>query len=140
MHDFDSERRARHEEREKELGDRSFTFGGERFLFRANVHYSVIQSVAEIGENDSSKSVFTEIVEAVVAMVDPVDNGLERFRKVCAPRDEDPITWDDMTTLCNWLIEKTSNRPPTPPELSPPSPAGTGTSSTETPSTEPAAA
>lgn len=140
MHDFDKARRERHEEREKLLGDRSFVFGGQTFQYRANVHYSVIRDVAEITEDTDGKSVFTRLEDAAIAMVDPADDGIARFRQVCDPKNPDPVTWDDLSDLANWLIERSMERPPTQSVSSAGTPQTSGTGSTETSSTAPAAA
>lgn len=137
MHDFDETRRRRHEERIKELGDRSFTFGGKTMHFRANAPYAVTQSIAALTETTDGSAVFDTLEKAVVDLIDPDDRDL--FWEAC--RDDNfPVTFDDLLELANWLIERQTSRPPTPAESSAPSSPATGTTLTETSFTEQAEA
>lgn len=130
MKNFDDAQRTRHEEKAKELGDRSFTFRSEDFHVRANVRYGVIKAVAGISENTDGNSVFEVIEDAVISLIDPTNNAAKRFRKVAAG-EEFPVTFEDLIELLNWLIEEQTGRPPTPAESSSSGQTQNGTPSTE---------
>jgi hypothetical protein len=98
--------------RETEFGEKPFKFGGEVFYVRANVRYLAIKRIAEITENSGGVDVFNAVENAVLAMIDPRDNAHERFHRVCAS-DQDPVTFEDLSELNNWLIRESTERPPT---------------------------
>lgn len=135
--DFDKKRHERHQQRETELGDRSFTFGGHTMRYRANAPYTVTKAVAAITENTDGTEVFATLENAVLSLLDKHSRDL--FQQACANED-DPVTFEDLVELSNWLIERQVQRPPTPPASSPDLFATNGTASTATSSIEPAAA
>jgi len=135
MHDFDKDRAKRHEDREKEFGEKPFKFGGEMFYVRANVGYLGIKRVAALSEDSSGGETFDAIEASVFSMIDPRDDALERFKKVTAG-NEDPVTFDDLVELQNWLIGEQTGRPPTQEEPSAPTQPTTGETSTEDSSIE----
>lgn len=135
VHDFDNERNARHAARDAEFGEKPFKFGGEVFYVRANVSYPAIKKIAEITEATDGVEVFERVEEAVLAMIEPRDNAHERFMKV-AESVEDPITFEDLAELQNWLISEATQRPPTQPDSSATGPSTAGTPSTVPSSTE----
>lgn len=129
VHDFDSERNARHAARDAEFGEKPFRFGGEVFYVRANVSYPAIKKIAEITEATDGVEVFERVEEAVMAMIDPRDGAHERFMKVAESVD-DPITFEDLAELQNWLISEATQRPPTQPDSSATGQSTAGTLST----------
>jgi hypothetical protein len=135
MYDFDAERNARHAAREAEFGEKPFTFAGEIFYVRPNVRYPAIKRVAEITEATGGVEVFDAVEAAVLAMIDPRDDAHERFHRACES-DDDPITFEDLTALNNWLIRESTSRPPTPPESSATGLSKTGIESTVISSSE----
>jgi hypothetical protein len=134
--DFDSKRHERHQERENALGDRSFTFGGHTMTYRANAPYNVTKKVAAITENTDGAEVFEALENAVLGLLTKESRDL--FRQAC-DNDDDPVTFEDLIELSNWLIERQVQRPPTPPVSSAGLSATNGTASTAISSTEPAA-
>lgn len=135
MHDFDVSRAQRHAEKEAEFGDRQFSFRGEVFHVRPNVGYIALRRVAALTEAASGTETFDAIEESVLSMVDPRDDAHERF--LALTRDlSDPITFEDLIDMQSWLVAETSGRPPTQPQPSASTPGETGTSSTETSSSE----
>lgn len=139
MHNFDPERNARHAARDAEFGEKPFQFGGEVFYVRANVRYPAIKRLAEITTNTDGVEVFDAVEEAVLAMIDPRDDAHERFGKVCDSQD-DPVTFEDLAELQNWLVREATQRPPTEPDSSAttPSPRGTSLTAVSSSETEPA--
>jgi len=136
MYDFDKERATRHAEHEKEFGDKPFKFGGQEFHVRANVGYLGIKRVAALSEESTGGETFDVIERSVISMIDPKDDAYERFNAVISS-DDDPITFEDLVELQNWLIGEQTNRPPTPEPSSVTTPTPTGPVSTEDSSTEP---
>lgn len=138
MKDFDAERAELHKQREKEVGERQFKFGGETFSYIANVPYDVLRRVSSdeplAGEN------FINAIEGIVVdMIEDTNGAHEKFRAM-ASRKKDPITFDDLQMLYRGLVELTFGRPT---EASSPSGDGretTGDPLTEISSTEPAVA
>ena len=129
MYDFNKGRDKRHEEREKNFGEKPFTFGriyGEpaEFYVRANVGYLGIKRVAALSEESSGGETFEAIEASVFSMIDPADGAMERFKAVVNNND-DPVTFDDLVELQNWLLGEQSSLPPTEPEPS----AGSSTTS-----------
>lgn len=117
MKNFDPDRNKRHQERDAEFGENPFQFGGEVFYVRANVRYPAIKRIAEITEASDGVEVFDAVEEAVTAMIDPRDDAHERFNRVCQS-ENDPITFEDLAELQNWLITEATQRPPTQPDSS----------------------
>lgn len=135
MHDFNAERDKRHAERTQEFGDKPFTFGrinGEPAIFhvRANVGYLGIKRVAALNDVSTGGETFEAIEQSVFSMIDPHDGALERFRAVVENND-DPVTFQDLVELQNWLLTEQTALPPTEPEPSAPSSSPSGPSSTE---------
>lgn len=135
MKDYDKERQERHAEREKQLGDRSFSFGGETFRFEANVSYDVLRNLTS-DVPLAGQAYIDAIEQNVLSLIEDDGDAHKRFLKLCKRR-KDPITFDDLQTLCTGLVEEAFKRPL---EVSLPSTDGqqtTGTGSTESSSTEP---
>ena len=136
--DFDKEREARHAEREKALGDRSFVFGGETFQYEANVSYDVLRNLTS--DVPLAGQAYIDAIETnVLSLIEDEGDAHKRFLKL-VKRRKDPITFDDLQTLCTGLVEEAFRRPL---EVSLPSTDGqptTGTDLTESSSTEPAEA
>lgn len=130
MYDFDADRAKRHAEREKEFGDRPFKFGGEVFYVRPNVGYLAIKRVASLSEASTGQETFAAIEDSVLSMIEPRDNAVERFLSVTR-NNEDPITFDDLVELQNWLIGAQTSLPPTQEQPSVSTPNATGENSTE---------
>lgn len=135
MHDFNAGRDQRHQERTKEFGDKPFTFGrinGEPAVFyvRANVGYLGIKRVAALSDASSGGETFEAIEQSVFSMIDPRDGAVERFRAVVTNND-DPVTFEDLIELQNWLLQEQTALPPTEPGPSSLSSTETGTQSTE---------
>jgi hypothetical protein len=126
MKDFDAERRERHAEREAEAGDRSFVFGGETFTYRPVVSYTLLERIFGADEQGAAEAI-RALESTVVEMVEEKDR--ERFLATVRNPD-DPITLDDLTTLCGWLTEGQVGRP-----TEAPSPSTDGDAKTSTPST-----
>jgi hypothetical protein len=156
MYDFNAERATRHAEHEKEFGEKPFTFGHiedeegnlvpAKFFVRANVGYLGVKRVAALSDATEAGETFGAIENAVFSMIDPEDgpNGepggaLARFKEVTASL-RDPITFEDLVKLQNWLLVEQTNLPPTEPEPSSASSTQTGTPSTESSSERPVAA
>jgi hypothetical protein len=117
MHDFNAGRDKRHEERAKEFGSKPFIFGridGEpaEFYVRANVGYMGIKRVAALSEESTGGETFEAIEQSVFSMIDPGDGAMERFKLVVNNID-DPVTFDDLVELQNWLLTEQSSLPPT---------------------------
>ena len=134
MYDFNKGRDKRHEEREKNFGEKPFTFGridGEpaEFYVRANVGYLGIKRVAALSEESSGGETFEAIEASVFSMIDPADGAMERFQAVVNNND-DPVTFDDLVELQNWLLGEQSELPPTEPEPSARSSSAAGKKST----------
>lgn len=152
MHDFNADRAKRHAEREAEFGQKPFQFGykpqiaeekaegkppePELFYVRANVGYLGIKRVASLSEESSGGETFEAIEASVISMIDPRDNALERLLAVTNNND-DPVTFDDLVELQNWLIEASSGRPPTQDQPSATTPPPTGEASAAPSSTAP---
>jgi len=138
MKDYDQDREARHAEREQQLGDRSFVFGGEQFQFEANVSYDVLRNLTS--EVPLAGQAYIDAIEQnVLSLIEDTGDSHKRFLKLCKRR-KDPITFDDLQTLCTGLVEEAFKRPL---EVSLPStdgPETTGTGLTGSSSTEPAEA
>lgn len=136
MKDFDTARAERHQERQDEFGDKPFKFGGEIFHVRANVGYLAIKRVAALSDSSTGSETFEVIEDSVMSMIDPRDEAIERFLRVTRSLD-DPITFDDLVELQNWLIQEQTSRPPSQQKRSSSTPERSGTPSKETSSTEP---
>lgn len=129
MQNFDPDRNARHLLREAEFGDKPFQFGGEVFYVRANVRYPAIKRIAEITTATDGVEVFDAVEQAVKAMIDPREDAHARFSSVCQSED-DPITFEDLAELQNWLVKEATQRPPTEQDSSATGPSTAGTLST----------
>jgi hypothetical protein len=134
MHDFDVERAKRHAERAAEFGDKPFKFAGEVFHVRPNIGYLGIKRVAELTDASTGTETFDAIEASVISMLDPRDDAIGRFLAVSRNLD-DPVTFEDLVELQNWLVEQSTNRPPTQEEPSASMPPQTGNGSTEVSST-----
>lgn len=135
MHDFNAGRDKRHEERKQEFGDKPFTFGridGEPAVFhvRANVGYLGVKRVAALSDSSTGGETFEAIEQSVFSMIDPSDGALERFQSVVANND-DPVTFQDLVELQNWLLQEQTALPPTEPGPSAASSTQTGPPTTE---------
>lgn len=137
--DFDSERRQRHEEREAGMGDRSFIFGGEQFVYRANVRFDILRAVASVRSTTEGDVIIETVERAVLGLIEDTDGAHERFVAICQ-REEDPITWQDLQSLEDWLIAEQVQRPTQAPLPSTPGRETTGTQSTDASSIPPAEA
>jgi hypothetical protein len=136
MKDFDTERRERHAERERMMGERSFVVGGETFYYRAVVSYTVLESIAGSGGLEGAELI--HVLER--GAVDMLEDGQEeRFLAVLRNMD-DPLSFNDLNELCFWLTEAQSGRPTLAPLPSTAGDATTSTSSTDDSSSLPAAA
>lgn len=135
-YDFDAGRKKRHQEREAEFGEKPFKFAGEIFYVRANTGYEAIKRVAALSESSSGEETFEAIERSVFSMIDPRDDAIERFRRVVA-NDDDPVTFEDLVELQNWLIQEQTGRPPTQEQSSSPTPPTATTNLTVLSSTEP---
>lgn len=139
IHDFDTERRKRHEEREQEFGEKPFKFGGEIFYVRANAGYQAIKRVAALTDASSGEETFEAIERSVFSMINPRDDAINRFRAVIET-DADPVTFEDLVDLQGWLIKEQTNRPPTQEQPSSSTPSEPGPHLTAVSSTEQAEA
>jgi len=138
MRDFDKERTERHGERERALGDRDITFGGEVFRYESNVSYDVLRRLTS-DVPLQGEAYITAIENSVLDLIEDEGDAHKRFLKLCK-RKKDPVTFDDLQTLCTALVELAFSRPT---EASLPSGDGretTGTTSTEPTFSEPAVA
>lgn len=135
VHDFDAERRKRHEEREQQFGEKPFRFGGEVFYVRANAGYQAVKRVAALTEASSGEETFEAIERSVFSMLNPRDNAIARFHGVIE-NDEDPITFEDLVDLQGWLIQEQTSRPPTQQQPSSSTPTDSGPHLTAVSSTE----
>ena len=107
MKDFDTERRERHEKRERELGDRTFVLSGETFTWKANASYTVLEQVASTEDEDGTDLIHA-MEQAIVAMLE--DGQEERFLEVVRNKD-DTYTFEDLNALARWLVEEQVKRP-----------------------------
>lgn len=149
MYDFNAERDKRHAEREKEFGDKPFTFGRIKdkkgksvpavFHVRANVGYLGVKRVAALTDASTGGETFEAIEASVFSMIDPKDGALERFQEVVSNND-DPVTFQDLVELQNWLLTEQTALPPTEQEPSSASSTQTGPHLTEVSSSEQAGA
>lgn len=135
MRDYDEDRRKRHEEREKLLGDRSFKLGGETFTFKANVSSDVLRRMTGESEFLTGASYISAIEESCLDFIEDSGDAHDRFRDL-VKRQEDPITMDDLQAVFTGLVEDAFQRPTQAPSLSGDGRETTGPSSTETLSTE----
>lgn len=148
MHDLNAVMADSHEKREREFGEKPFTFGykprekdeegnrigepeAEVFYVRPNYGYLGVKRVALITEESSGGETFEAIENLVFSLIDPRDNARERFEAV-ARNEEFPITFEDLAMLQNWLLQEHANLPPTESKPSVPTPGQSGSNSTET--------
>ncbi len=134
--DFDSERRERNAEREREMGDRTFTLCGEQFTYLPAVSYTVLEEIASQGDLEGAELI-ASMEKAVLNFLEPGQE--ERFLKVARSRT-DPLTFADLNDLSTWLTEVQVKRPTPAPSLSTPGAPKTSTSSTDASSSAPAVA
>lgn len=137
--DFDESARTRHAENAERFGEHPFKFRDETFFVAANVDYNVLRSVAALTEEADGSRVVDTVADAVVNLIDPKDNAIERFHDVRKTHSM-PVTFEDLMELLNWLIEEQTSRPPTPASSSSGGSSENGTASTETSSSAPVAA
>lgn len=134
---FDGQQRERQEQRERELGDRSFTLRGESFTFLANVRFDVLKRVSSLSGDNAGEHIITVLEEAVIDLIEDVDDGHARFRAVCS-QNEFPVTFTDLNEIATWLIEKQVNRPTQAPSSSTDGRSKTGNGLTDSSSSTPA--
>lgn len=127
MKDFDSERQERHAAREKEMGDRTFVLGGEKFTYRATVSYTVLEYIANTGELEGGDLIHN--LER--GCVDLLDDGQEERFLAVLRSTENPLSFADLNDLCTWLTEAQVGRPTLAPLPSTAGDATTSTSSTD---------
>jgi hypothetical protein len=130
--DFDETRKRRHDENEDAWEDREFALGGRKLRYLANPPYQATKAIVEIVESDPGLRVFSIVEQAVLSMLE--SSSRQDFLEVVSS-DVDPITWDDLIEVANWLISETTGRPTGRSQSSTGSSSGTGTVSTETSST-----
>ena len=103
MYDLDVERIARHRDREEEMGDRQFKFGGETFVYRANPSQASLRP-------DVDGNIMVE--ETILRLLEDVDDGHKRFTAICTTESSDPpVTPTDLSDLFFWLIQKINGSP-----------------------------
>jgi len=103
MYDLDVERIARHRDREEEMGDRQFKFGGETFVYRANPSQASLRP-------DVDGNIMVE--ETILRLLEDVDDGHKRFTAICTVESTDyPVTPSDLNDLLRWLIQKINDSP-----------------------------
>ena len=131
--DFDQERRASLEE----LGDPSFTIGGETFRRRLTLRPESRLALAGLFEGDLSPEASLAAGDnAILALIE--SEGHERWRELRA-REDDALTNADITKVLSWLLSEASGRPTEAPGPSSAGRSKNGTGSTA-PISEPAAA
>lgn len=136
MKDFDAERRERHAAREAQSGDRSFIFGGETFTYRPIVSYTLLERIFGTEEQGAAEAI-RALESTVVEMIEEKDR--DRFLSIVRNVD-DPVSLDDLSTLCGWLTEGQVGRPTQAPLPSIGGDAKTSIASTEDSSSLPAEA
>ena len=134
--DFDAERHARRERREKEMGDRKFTLCGEEFYYRVDISYDLLSRIADQSELDGVELI-RSMEASIVEMLEP---GQEEHFLVVARNKEDPLTFADLDDLQNWLTGVQLGRPTEVPSPSSPGDESTSTSLTAVSSSAPAEA
>lgn len=134
--DFDAERQARPRLAPSE---REFVMGGEKFTHRTDdeIWPEMTFGLDELGTGIGERESLAILDQLILDLIEP--EGHKRWLKL-RERRQDPITVADISSLIEWLLESVTDRPPTPSEPSSPTSEGNGQSSTETSSTEPAAA
>lgn len=132
--EYDSRFRERHETRLEEFGDREVILGGETLLFKVNVPYGIFIELDEMRTAGDPLSTFRRGEEIIFSLVDGDEDALERARKNL----RETLTANDLLELLNVLIEDNSGRPTQAPSSSGNGRTATGTSSTDTSSSEPA--
>lgn len=127
MKDFDVERRERNHQRERELGDRTFTLCGETFTYRSSISYTVLAKIATTSDLEGA-DLIDSMEAAAIELLEPDQE--ERFRAVVR-NTADPVTFADLNDLVTWMTERQVGRP-----TSAPLPSTSGAPKTATPSTE----
>ena len=136
MKDFDTERRERHAEREKEMGDRSFILSGKTFVYRANASYTVLEQIAATNDADGG-DLIRAMEQSVLELLEPGQE--DEFLATIRSKD-DPYTFADLNELAEWLTEAQVKRPTLAPLPSTGGDATTPISSTDDSSSKPAEA
>lgn len=134
--DFDTERRERNEEREREMGDRTFTLCGEQFTYLPRVSYTVLEEIATQADLEGAELI-QSMEKAVLLFLEPGQE--EHFLEVSRNK-ADPLTFGDLNDLTTWLTEVQVKRPTPAPSLSSPGAPKTSTSSKDDSSSKPAVA
>lgn len=138
MIDYDKERLERHAERVKLLGDRQFTLGGEKFVYKANVSYDVLRALTS--EDDLSGAAYIDAIEtSCLALIEDSKDAHKRFLAL-SQRKEDPVTLEDLQAVFSGLVEEAFKRPTQAPLPSGDGRETTGANSKESLSSEPAVA
>jgi hypothetical protein len=127
MKNFDTERRERNAKHEAQLGDRSFTLGGETFFYRPIVSYTVLEDLMDTDDLEGTDLV-RGLEEGLVSLLE--DGQEERFLAVLHSKT-DPMTFHDLNELVKWVTEAQSGRPTLAPSPSMGGDATTSTSSTD---------
>jgi len=125
MHDFDAERQGRSGE---------FRIGGEVFSYRLGIRPEVLAESEQVTEGTGTLEVLKVIDSTIMRFLSDEDNR-SRWREL-REREEDAVTFVDLTNLLNWLTQEQTGRPPTSPEPSSPGLSGNGTVSTDVSSPE----
>ncbi len=105
--DFEAGRQKRNQEREAQMGDRTFPLCGETFIFKPRVSYTVMEDLAET-QSLNDASVVSRLEASIIELLE--DGQRDKFLAV-ARNQEDPLTWEDMIALCNWITEVQAGRP-----------------------------
>jgi len=127
VEDLDQRRRERREEREREMGDRTFALGGKTFTYRSASSYMVMEDVVALQRDGRGIDFVPTVERAILDMIEPGQE--EEMLAVLHDRD-DPFTLADLNDLLAWLGAAQAGRPT---ELSSPSvPGDTSTSTTST--------
>jgi len=131
MYDFDEDRSARFE------ADRRFKIGGEVFQHRPGVRPETMAAWEEIGRETSASEAIKITDALMLAWIDTTADPTAHDRyKALRERENDPISGSDLSHVIMWLYRQSSRRPTVAPASSSDGRETTGTTSTETSSTE----
>lgn len=133
MHDFDLERQERY------TADREFKLGGEIFIRKPAVRPEVMIAYEDMSMEASAAESLAVVDKTILSFIEDTNDAHARYQAL-RERDEDPVSIRDLNQLVVWLISESTKRPTSALLLSEPGRAPTGTNSTATSSTEPAAA